>query len=319
MMRREKNRKTTAKKYTIVGLALFLCLIIGWYHIHGSSKASTTSGNSVGTSSTIAKRQNIIKENLKNYLNTVTKDGTVSVSFYNLGATSGSTASKSEYADVYKEGSLETESNAYTKETAASTYKLFIIAFLMHEKKLGNFTWNSTNTNGFYTMIVESLNDYAESELETYGMSTIDSFIKSQGWYSPVFVDGKDASTTSHSLELLLRSLANGTGVFSNKSDREKILKLMGKQEYRTGIPTGVAEADKGTTVQDKVGFLDDTNNDAAIVTMPNGQRYILVIMTHGHNQSGFSGFPKIAKIAKNVQEIVYGTNAGTKLVDYSN
>ena len=93
----------------------------------------------------------------------------------------------------------------------------------------------------------------------------------------------------------------------------------MGKQIYRTGIPAGVAAADKGTTVSDKVGFLDDTNNYAAIVTMPNGQKYILVIMTHGHNQSGFSGFPKIAKIAKKVQQIVYGDDAGTKLEDYSN
>lgn len=91
----------------------------------------------------------------------------------------------------------------------------------------------------------------------------------------------------------------------------------MGEQVYRTGIPTGVAAANKGTTVQDKVGFLNDTNNDAAIVTMPNGQRYILVIMTHGHGQSGFSGFPKIAKIAKKVQTIVYGANAGTKVESY--
>lgn len=92
----------------------------------------------------------------------------------------------------------------------------------------------------------------------------------------------------------------------------------MGQQNYRTGIPTGAAEAKSGTTVQDKVGFLDDTNNDAAIVTLPNGQRYILVIMTNGHNQSNLSGFPRIAEIAKNVQNIVYGSDAGTKLVDYS-
>jgi len=93
----------------------------------------------------------------------------------------------------------------------------------------------------------------------------------------------------------------------------------MGKQIYRTGIPTGVAQANSGTTVQDKVGFLDDTNNDAAIVTLPNGQKYVLVIMTNGHNQSGLSGFSRIAEIAKNVQKIVYGKNAGEKIVNYSN
>lgn len=304
------------KKYMIIILAIGLCAIFLWHHFSGNSTKTAKSSTNT-TSQAVKRRQTVIKKNLTNYLNSVTKDGTVSVSFYNLGAASGSTASKSKYADVYKEGSLEVESNAHTAQTAASTYKLFITAFLMKQKLNGNFTWNTTNTNGFYSMIVNSENDYAESQLTSYGMSTIDAFIKTQGWYSPVFVSGQDATTTSYSLELLLKDLAKGTGVFTNQSDRSKILKLMGEQVYRTGIPTGVAAANKGTTVQDKVGFLNDTNNDAAIVTMPNGQRYILVIMTHGHGQSGFSGFPKIAKIAKKVQTIVYGANAGTKVESY--
>jgi hypothetical protein len=131
----------------------------------------------------------------------------------------------------------------------------------------------------------------------------LNTFNKSQGWYPAVFQTGEGVQTTSYSLQLLLKDLEAGTGAFQNKSDQAKILNLMGKQVYRTGIPTGAAEANAGTTVQDKVGFLDDTNNDAAIVTLPNGQKYILVIMTNGHNQSGFSGFPRIAEIAKKCSE----------------
>lgn len=308
------------KQYVAIFLIICLCAIILYHHFNTPAAATVKSdADTASTAQIVNQRQKVIKKNLTNYLNTVTKDGTVSVSFYNLGATTGSTAAKSKYADVYKEGSLEVESNAHTAQTAASTYKLFIVSFLMQQKLNGNFTWTTTNTNGFYTMIVNSANDYAEDQLSKYGMSTIDSYISSKNWYSPVFQSGEDATTTSYSLELLLKDLAKGTGSFTNQSDRQKILKLMGKQVYRTGIPAGVAAAKKGTTVTDKVGFLNDTNNDAAIVTMPNGQRYILVIMTHGHNQSGFSGFKKIAKIAKNVQTIAYGSNAGSKVENYSN
>lgn len=312
-------KKTERKfiKFIIMLVGLGLIVIAGYTYVH-TTNAQTTSDETKQKNTEVAKRQKIIKENLTNYLKTVTDDGTVSVSFYNLGATSGSTAAKSKYAAVYQKGELEVESNAHTAQTAASTYKLFITAYLMEQKLNGDFTWNTTNEDGFYRMIVNSENDYAEELLASYGMDKLNAFITKQGWYSPVFQDGVSAQTTSYSLQLLLQDLAEGTGSFTNASDQAKILKLMGKQIYRTGIPTGVAEADKGTTVTDKVGFLDDTNNDAAIVTMPNGQKYILVIMTHGHSQTGFSGFPKIAKIAKKVQQIVYGDDSGTKVETYT-
>jgi hypothetical protein len=270
------------------------------------------------TTQAIKKKQKIIKTNLTNYLNTVTKDGTVSVSFYNLGAESGSSAANSKYAKLYQAGSLETESNAHAVKTAASTYKLYLTAYLMNQKQNGDFSWTAENTDAFSKMIVNSENDFAEAQLEKYGASTISSFIKKQGWYPSVFQEGQAAKTTSYSLQLLLKDLATGNGVFENKSDQTKILDLMGQQIYRTGIPTGANAANAGTTVQDKVGFLNDTNNDAGIVTLPNGQRYILVVMTNGHNQSGLSGFSRIAEITKNVQKIVYGSDAGTKIENYS-
>lgn len=312
-----KNKKMNANivRYAVIGV-LLITLVLVWVQ-HFKNNATNAQSSQVNNSS-IAKKRKIIKTNLTNYLNSVTKDGTVSVSFYSLGAKAGSTAASGATAKLYQKGSLQVESNAHTAQTAASTYKLFITAYLMQQKLQGNFTWTTSNTDGFYRMIVNSENDFAEDELANYGKTAINKFITGQGWYSPVFQDGVDAQTTSYSLQLLLEQLDAGTGPFKNSSDRAKILTLMGKQVYRTGIPTGVNEADKGTTVTDKVGFLDDTNNDAGIVTMPNGEKYILVIMTHGHNQSGFSGFPKIAKIAKKVQTIVYGQNAGQKIESYN-
>ncbi|GEO78596.1 serine hydrolase [Companilactobacillus mindensis] len=202
--------------------------------------------------------------------------------------------------------------------TSASTYKLYLAAYLFNQRQNGDFSWTAENIDGFDRMIVNSDNDFSENQINLYGADTLSAFMEKQGWYSSVFQTGQATQTTSYSLQLLLKDLAKGTGPFKNKSDRTKLLNLMGKQNYRTGIPVGAAEADAGTTVQDKVGFLDDVNNDAGIVTLPNGQRYILVIMTNGHKQSNLSGFPRIATITKNIQKIVYGADAGTKVIDYS-
>lgn len=303
-----RGRSRLLAAYAVLGL--FVLLIV---HLVGGAK--DTKSDSIDKQATekvatqanqVSTKQRKIKSELSKYLAKVTKDKTVSVSFYNLGATKGSTAAKSKNAAVYKAGGLATESNSRTKEISASTYKLFISAYLMHLKQQGNYSWTTANENGFYQMIVNSSNTYPESILTTYGDTTVDQFIKSQGWYSPVFQINEISATNSHSLMLLLKDMAQYKGAFSNKSDTTKILALMNKQIYRTGIPTGAKAAKKGTKVADKVGWLNDTNNDAGIVTLPNGQRYVLVIMTHGHGQSGFSGFPKIVKITKKVQEIVY-------------
>ena len=314
--RRQFNR-TVFKAFPWV-MGVLLIILVFLQINSNSSKAQSKSGTDSSqqatvssSSSEVTNKQKKIKAELASYLKTVTKDGTVSVSFYNLGATPKSKAAASTDAAVYKPGSLVTEADAHTAQTAASTYKLFIAAYLMHQKQNGKFNWTSSNTEGFDQMIVDSANTFADSELKSYGMAAVNKFIGSQGWYTPVFQQTVIAKTTSHSLMLLLEQLAAGTGPFKNASDREKILKLMSEQIYRTGIPAGASAAKTGTKVADKVGFLNDTNNDAGIVTLPNGQKYILVIMTHGHGQSGFSGFPKMAEITKKVQTIVYGTNAG--------
>jgi len=288
-------------------------LVAGLSYYFNSSSASTIVED-IKADQIAKKKQKIIKTNLTNYLNSVTKDGTASVSFYNLGG--NSSANKID-TRLYQKGSLEVESNASDVRTAASTYKLYLAAYLMNQKSNGNFSWTSDNMDGFSKMIINSENDFSEGQIDKYGATKLSNFAKKQGWYPEVFQEGQAAHTTSHSLQLLLEDLEAGTGAFQNSNDQAKILSMMGNQIYRSGIPTGANEADNGTTVQDKVGFLDDTNNDAGIVTLPNGQKYILVVMTNGHKQSGLSGFSRIAEITKNVQKIVYGSDAGTRIVNY--
>lgn len=290
-----------------------MVLVAGLSYYFNNSSASTIVED-IKADQIAKKKQKIIKTNLTNYLKSVTKDGTASVSFYNLGG--NSSANKID-TRLYQKGSLEVQSNASDVRTAASTYKLYLAAYLMNQKSNGNFSWTSDNMDGFSKMIINSENDFSEGQIDKYGATKLSNFAKKQGWYPEVFQEGQAAHTTSHSLQLLLEDLEAGTGAFQNSDDQAKILSMMGNQIYRSGIPTGANEADNGATVQDKVGFLDDTNNDAGIVTLPNGQKYILVVMTNGHKQSGLSGFSRIAEITKNVQKIVYGADAGTRIVNY--
>lgn len=256
-------------------------------------------------SATVKTKQQKIKAALTSYLRSVTSDGTASVTFFNLAPTADSAAANSGSAAVYARGKLAVSSNGATTVTSASTYKLFIAAYLFHLDRIGAFTWTASDKSGFEDMIVNSGNTYPEEILAKYGEATIDAWLKTQGW-GAVFTTNAAASTTSDDLANLLEQLAAGKGPFSDPANRAWLLKLMGEQIYRTGIPAAAAATTSGATVQDKVGFLNDVNNDAGIVTLPNGQRYVLVIMTSGHDQTQLD-FSRINTIAAKVQQIVYG------------
>jgi len=294
----------------LAGLGIFLLVFASLITVQAHRNRTNqpaAAANQPANAHQIAQKQRHVKHQLHHYLKSVTADGTASVSFYNLGPVAGSAAAKSATATrFYKPGALATSANAHTPEISASTYKLYIAAYLFHQHAAGLYTWTPAEEDGFQRMIVNSANDFSEDVIDTYGPVALDDYLASRHYYSPTFVSGQVATTTAYSLTLVLKDLATQSGPFSHAKDQQKLLSLMKQQVYRTGIPAGAAAAKKGTVVADKVGFLADTNNDAAIVTLPNGERYILVIMTHGHEQAGFSGFPRMAKIATHVQKLVY-------------
>ena len=319
MNRRWKRRILLAKRWLILILPF---VIIGVWISYGLGvgglpektgagiakvkQVISTKTNHGWSHKRVQTKQQQIKTELKTYLKTVTADGTVAVSFYNLTPRSGSSAAQAKNAAVYQAGDLAVDQSGDKKWVAASTFKLYIAAYLFQQQKQGHYQWTTNRSDGFKRMIVNSENDFADRTLTSAGLDKVNNFVSRQGWYVN-FTKGQAAITTSNSLVKVLQALDAGSGPFTNNANQKLLLGYMSKQIYRTGIPTGAAKALPKTTVTDKVGFLDDTNNDAGIVTLPSGQRYILVIMTNGHDQSSLSGFPRIAKITKRVQKIVYG------------
>ncbi len=83
------------------------------------------------------------------------------------------------------------------------------------------------------------------------------------------------------------------TGQLLNPDSTARLLNVMGRQVYRSGIPAGTSVA-----VADKVGFLNGLLHDAAIVYAPSGT-YVLVIMSNG------SSWGQIADAARQINALL--------------
>ena len=184
---------------------------------------------------------------------------------------------------------------------SASTYKLFISLILMKKIDAGSISWSdsiqgTTVENCLYKTIVVSANNCAEDWLGQWGRTNVNNTLYGLGFSTATTFMASDAVHTSAAdLQKLLIGLHNKSLFSSDNASR--LIGLMKKQVYRQGIPTG-----SSGTVADKVGFLWNYLNDAAIVYHPKGT-YVLVVMTN--NQS----WSKIAEITKKIENIMYGTD----------
>ncbi|WP_225046521.1 serine hydrolase [Lacticaseibacillus kribbianus] len=334
-MRRQQHRRVRWDRVALAAAAMVLAVsLLGW-GLHtllapddgldepataasatGATTADTATSASAGsqakatkvtkttalTAAQVRKRQNAIKTKLAAYLKQVGADGNVAVSFYNLAPSADSAAAKSRTAAVYAQGSLAASVNGTTTWTSASTYKLFITAYLFHQVETGARTWTAEDETGFTNMIVNSANEYGEAQLYRYGATALNAYYQTLG-IGPVFGNGI-AKTTANDLVTLLRRIALAQEPFNDATLRTKLTGDMATQVYRDGIPAAVASLTPKAVVQDKVGWLGSTDNDAAIVTLPNGQRYLLAILT---TNQGYMDWAKVQEVATRVQEIVYG------------
>lgn len=174
----------------------------------------------------------------------------------------------------------------------ASTYKLFVAYSVLKRIDSGVWTWDKPTNYGnvsscFDRMIVNSDNACAEWFGGTIGWATVFNEIRAQG-LSKSSVTASGFLSTSNDLALFLQKLeANQLGL--TEPSRARLLEAMKRQVYRSGIPAGVT-----SQVADKVGFLDETIHDAAIVYSPKGV-YIVVIMSKG------SSWGAIASVAREI------------------
>lgn len=240
-----------------------------------------------------------VDQQLRSYLSSVTRSGQVAVTIQSLTPLANSQAARTPDPVLDVANGIKLNYHGATTKYSASTYKLYIAAYLFYRYSRHGISWTSSVQKDFDSMIVHSTNDFAESMLARYGRNNVNAYLHTLGIGS-VFGKNVVSHTTSNDLARILTLLANGQGPFANASKRNMLLNDMKKQVYRNGIPKGIAKVDARATVQDKVGFLWTTNNDAAIVTTSTGHRFLLVIMTTGHKTLDFS---QIASIAQGVMQ----------------
>ena len=161
----------------------------------------------------------------------------------------------------------------------ASTYKLFVAYGVIKRIEANQWKWNDqvngTSVDECLTrMIVNSDNACAEAFAEKIG-----------GW-GVVQVDVKATGATGTNLNLgepvgtvkdqvvFLAKLQNNQ--LMKQENRDKLLALMKRQQYRAGIPAGVK-----FEVADKVGFLGANLHDSGLVYTSHGV-YALSIYSSG-------------------------------------
>lgn len=206
-----------------------------------------------------------------------------------------------EIAVTQLDGAGWTAASGATKSVvSASTYKLFISLLLFEKVNAGQLGWSSSVKNVgtsvdtcLYNTIIYSANTCPEEWISEWGRQWINNSLYAKGFSTATTFMAPDATHTSAGdLRKLLVGLYNSS-LFTS-SDTTKLIGLMKNQVYRSGIPAG-----SDGIVADKVGFLWDYLNDAAIVYHPRGT-YVLVIMTKGES------WAKIAEITKQLENIMY-------------
>jgi len=201
-------------------------------------------------------------------------------------------ADKGDYAiSVRTLDGTVTSSNGSKHYHPASTYKMYVAYSLLKRIASGVIKWDNDATGGknisqcFDLMIINSDNTCAEWFGDTIGWSNINNEVHAIGLSNTNTIRGAMYSTSDDET-LFLMKLQNGT--LLNAPERDRLLDVMKRQVYRSGIPAGV-----GVTVADKVGFLDGNLHDAAIVY--GKQTYALTIMSNA------SSWAQIADAARQI------------------
>lgn len=180
----------------------------------------------------------------------------------------------------------------------ASTYKLFVAYALLKQIENGQRRWDDDATAGqtvsqcLDNMIINSDNTCAEWFGGQIGWKVITDMIHTAGLSGATSLNTAQGFVATADDEVLFLTKLQ-TGQLLNPESTGRLLDVMRRQVYRSGIPAG-----GGASVADKVGFLDGLLHDAAIVYAPSGT-YVLVIMTNG------SSWGQIADAARQINALL--------------
>lgn len=110
---------------------------------------------------------------------------------------------------------------------------------------------------------------------------------------------GKNNTTTAYDLSLLFTQLAKGTII--SQEACSSMLDILRAQKFNTMIP---AQLPNNVIVAHKTGSITNVQHDTGIIYLPNGQVYVLVLLSKNLN-SNKEGIEVLASLSKAVYDFV--------------
>ncbi|WP_373520852.1 serine hydrolase [Aquiflexum sp.] len=134
-------------------------------------------------------------------------------------------------------------------------------------------------------MIIYSSNLATNIVIELVGADNVNSTLRGMGAKNikvlrgvediKAFDAGLSNTTTAYDLMLILEAIARGEAV--NTISSKRMVNILLKQKHRDMIPALLPEHVK---IANKTGWINGVHHDSAIVYLPGGRKYVLVILS---------------------------------------
>lgn len=113
---------------------------------------------------------------------------------------------------------------------------------------------------------------------------------------------GLNNTTTARDLGTILKAIAEARA--ADEESCRDMLDILTRQQFNDGIPAGLPD---GARVAHKTGLITRINHDAAVIELPSGRRYVLVVLVRGIGDPAESD-ALVADISRIVYEHVQRT-----------
>jgi beta-lactamase class A len=167
--------------------------------------------------------------------------------------------------------------------------------------------------NLLYLMIIKSSNLATNIIIELVGAENVTQTMRDMGAKdiqilrgvedSKAFLKGLNNTTTAYDQMLIFNDIALGKTV--NKKSADAMVKILLDQAFNDKIP---AKLPRDVKVAHKTGWIKGINHDAGIVYLPDGRKYVLVLLSK-ELEDDKAGVNAMA----NVSEMIYDYFIGKK------
>jgi beta-lactamase class A len=155
-----------------------------------------------------------------------------------------------------------------------------------------------------YQMIIASSNLATNMIIEVVGAKKVTQTMRDLGALDmqvlrgvedgKAFAKGLNNTTTAFDLMVIFEKMAAGKLI--NQKACDAMIKILSDQKYNSIIP---AHLPKNVTVAHKTGFITGLHHDSGIVILPDGRKYVLVILSKGleDEKAAIEGMAKVSEM----------------------